>query len=345
MLNLAREWSRSGVEVDLLLVQASGAYLEQVPAGLRVVELGSSRTLTSIPALARYLRKARPTALLSGLVHVNVAAILARSLARTGTRLIISERNTPSADKNDVMPATRLGYRLAPYLYPKADGIIAVSAGVANDLAAFAGLPRESIEVVNNPVVTTELRELAKEPFEHRWFRPGLPPVVLAVGRISVQKDYETLVRAFRLLRNERDCRLLILGDGPERAELEALIGELNLREDVELFGFSRNPYAVMARASVLALSSRWEGSPNVLVEAMACGLPVVSTDCPSGPREILMDGKFGGLVPVGDYTQLANAIAKTLDHPTPSTLLKRRSDDYDAKTSAAHYLRVLTGL
>src|SRR3954463_5654697 len=234
MLNLAREWASRGVATDLVLVERSGVYLPLVPPQVRVVDLGAGRTSACLPRLVRYLWKERPRALLSGLVHVNVAAILGRMLGPSGVRLVISERNTPSQDSKDPERATRIGYRLAPYLYHHADGIIAVSAGVAADPAPFAGLPRERIQVINNPVVTPQLHPLAREPITHPWFRPGSPPVILAVGRLSEAKDYQSLLKAFAQVRRRMTCCLLILGDGPLQAELEELVESLGIWTDVD---------------------------------------------------------------------------------------------------------------
>jgi len=344
MLNLAREWTSRGIATDLVLVQRSGVYLPLVPPQVRVVDLGAGRTSACLPRLVRYLWKERPRALLSGLVHVNVAAILGRMLGPRGVRLVISERNTPSQDSKDPERATRIGYRLAPYLYRYADAITAVSAGVADDLAHFARLPRERIQVINNPVVTPELYELAREPVSHPWFRPDSPPVILAVGRLSEAKDYPLLLRAFAHVRRTMTCRLLVLGDGPLQAELEQLAESLGIRADVDFAGFVLNPYSAMSHAALLVLSSRWEGSPNVLVEAMACGLPVVSTDCPSGPREILMEGRYGALTPVGDIPALAQAICSTLANPPRSDVLRARAAAYAVSNAADCYLKALLG-
>jgi glycosyltransferase involved in cell wall biosynthesis len=278
---------------------------------------------------------------LSGLVHINTIAVLAKAFA-PDTRFIISERNTPSVDCKDSQPALKLGYRLAPYLYRRADAIIAVCGGVADDLSAFTGLARQRIEVINNPVVTDQTLILAREEFGHRWFEPGAPPVIVAAGRLADAKDYPTLLRAFAKLRASRRCHLMILGEGELLSGLVALTRDLGVADDVEFAGFLLNPYAVMSRASVLVLSSRWEGSPNVLVEAMACGAPVVSTDCPSGPREILAGGKYGPLVPVGDVAGLAAAMASILDRPTPQGLLEEAARPYRSTHSAARYLNAM---
>ena len=316
MVTLANGFATRGVQVDLVVVTAEGAYLEDVSPHVRLVELGASRVLFSLPALVRYLRRERPHALLSALNHANVIALWARKLARTRTRLVVSERNTMSRD----ILNNRFKH-IMPWLmrlsYPSADAIIAISKGVADDLAQTLSLPRERIDVIYNPAVTEHLYELSVLPLVHPWLAPDQPPVILAVGRLTVQKDYPTLIRAFAALRAHREARLVILGEGELRETLEAMVARLGIADDVAFLGFVDNPYAWMRQASLFVLSSAWEGFGNVLAEAMACGTPVVSTDCPNGPAEILENGTWGQLVPVGDAQALARAISETLDDDT----------------------------
>ena len=197
--------------------------------------------------------------------------------------------------------------------------------------------------MLNNPVVTPDLLEQAAAPLDHPWFGPDQPPVILGVGRLHPQKDYPTLLRAFAKLRAQRQARLVIIGEGGERPALESLAAELGVDGDVDLPGFTRNPYRFMGRAAIVALSSRWEGSPNILVEAMACGTPVVATDCPSGPAETLENGRYGRLVPMGDPAALADALGRTLDAPPPVDDLIARSRDFEMAAASLAYLRVLT--
>ena len=213
---------------------------------------------------------------------------------------------------------------LVRWNYPLADEIIAVSDGAADDLSISTRIPRDQIQVVYNPIITPEMDLKSRENLDHPWFKPGEPPVILAVGRLTSQKDYPLLIRAFARVRQAIPVRLLILGEGPERNELTSLINQLGLEDDISMPGFVHNPYAFMAHASVFVLSSRWEGLPTVLAEALYCGAPLVSTDCPSGPREILQNGRFGKLVPVGDVDCLADAIQDTLKN-------KRMSPPYES--------------
>ena len=287
MINLARGFSEQGLKVDLILAKAEGPYLSQVPPEVRVIDLHSDRVLRSLPELVRYLRRERPKAILSALDHANVVTIWARKLSRVPCRVVVSVHSTLSrAIAHDADLRRRLMPNLIGIFYPWADEIVVVSGGVADDLTKTTGLQRERIQVIYNPVVTPDVFEKARESLGHPWFAPGEPPVILSVGRLTKAKDYPTLIRAFARVRREHPARLMILGEGEERPKLEALIRELDLEEDVSLPGFVDNPYAYMARSAVFVLSSAWEGFGNVLVEAMAVGTPVVSTDCPSGPRD-----------------------------------------------------------
>jgi glycosyltransferase involved in cell wall biosynthesis len=225
--------------------------------------------------------------------------------------------------------------------YPWADGIVAVSQGVAADLLELTDLPPSKVRVLPNPVVTPELVECAAQPLDDPWFTAGAAPVVLGAGRLDQQKDFPTLIRAFAAVRSKRAARLVILGEGPERARLESLVEELGIGEHVRLPGFVSNPFSYMARAAVFVLSSAWEGMPGVLIQAMACGAPVVATDCESGPREVLASGKYGRLVPVGDHAALAEAIAATLDAPT-STLPPEALEPYTCEGAVDRYLHLL---
>jgi len=317
-LRVARALSEKGYSVDIVVANARGELAGGIPPGVSLVNLriplGSGRLFLCLFPLAQYLRTRRPDVLWSNMTEANVIAILARMAAGSRCWLIVSERNTLSVR----IRGQNLRKRVLPFLvgrlYPLADRIHAVSLGVADDLAKTTGLPREQIRVVYNPDVDADLSIKAEEPVDHPWFAPGEPPVVLGVGRLVAQKDFPTLIRAFALVHKERPTRLVILGEGEERSKLEALARELGLEQDIDLPGFVENPYKYMKRAAVFVLSSRWEGFGNVLVEAMALGTPVVSTDCPNGPAEILENGKWGELVPVGETQSLASAVLRTLD-------------------------------
>jgi len=339
---LARGFAQHGHEVDLVLANASGPLRSEAPAEANLVDLGASRVLWSIPRLAGYLRERRPHALLATIAHANLAAIAAKRLAGGSTLVAIREASTPDAERR-----SRRSLKIAAVdllrsrYYAKADAIIANSHGVAESLRRHNRLPSEKIRVIYNPVVSPKLLQLAQQPLAHPWFSDTTHPVVLGVGRLTREKDFPTLLRAFAIARRDQPMRLVIVGDGEERPRLCALAQQLGVDQEVLLVGFDPNPYRYMRRASMFVLSSRWEGLPNALIEAMACGTPVISTDCPSGPREILEDGKWGKLVPVGDPNKLAEAIIDTLDNP-PTYNPAVRAADFSVERAVESYLTIL---
>jgi glycosyltransferase involved in cell wall biosynthesis len=226
--------------------------------------------------------------------------------------------------------------------YRQADQVIANSHGVSADVLALTGLGADLLATLKNPSIPADLDRLASAAAPHPWLEQRDKPVVLAAGRLVDVKDFVTLLRAFAALRQQRPARLIILGEGPERGALLSLAEQLGMAQDVALPGFSINPVAWMARAALFVLSSRYEGSPNVLIEALACGTPAVSTDCPHGPREILDHGRWGRLVPVGDVPALAAAMAVTLDAPLPAETLRAAMAPYRVDTAARAYLAAL---
>lgn len=342
MVTLARGFVARGARVDLVVAQQEGPNLPEATEGLRVVDLKSRRVVLATPRLVRYLRRESPDVVLSALPHANVVAVWARAMAASSTRLVVSEHTTASLSAAN---SPRLRARLLPRLmgpaYRRADAIVAVSDGVGDDLAALTGIERARISRIYNPVVTPALQELAIRPLEHPWFRPGEPPVILAAGRLTAAKDFATLVRAFSLLRRSRRARLVILGEGEERRRLQALAEELEVAADVELPGFVDNPYHYMKQAGVFVLSSRWEGFGMALVEAMACGTAVVSTDCPHGPREILEGGRHGALVPTGMPDAMSRAIEDQLDRPAPPSALER-AGEFSSALALDRYAAIL---
>jgi glycosyltransferase involved in cell wall biosynthesis len=344
MLDLAHGFAERGITTDLVLPQVEGPYLSEVRSDVRIVNLEARRVLASLPGLVGYLRRERPHALLSTLTHANLVALWARRLSGVATRVVVREANTLTQVTRG---AGRDRRRFLPFLvrrfYPWADGIVAVSTGVAQDLETGSGIAAERMHILPNPVVTPELTSKAAEALDHAWFRAGQPPVVLGVGRLSKQKDFATLIRAFDRVRRAREARLMILGEGPERPGLEALVAGLGLSEQVMLPGFASNPFAYMARAGVFVLSSAWEGMPGALIQAAACGVPVVATDCESGPREVLQGGRYGRLVPVGDPAALAEAILTTLERPRTAVPFEA-VERFTRSAAVSGYLEVLRG-
>jgi len=349
MLTLAQGFIERGFKVDIVVLEAEGEALKWVPLEARVVELKCRnrgfQKLLYLWSLRRYLRQEQPTALIAG-DDINYGSI-AKHLAGVNTRVIVSSHTTLSR----FLRYSPIRVRLSPtafllrhflWFYSWADAIAPVSQGVAEDLTHIAGKPLKQMRVIYNPVVTPELFEKANETVDHPWFATGEPPVILGVGRLNVQKDFPSLIRAFALVRKRLPVRLMILGEGEERPQLEALIRELGLSAEVALPGFVSNPYAFMSKAAVFVLSSAYEGLPTVLIEAMAVGTPVVSTDCPSGPREILEFDKYGSLVPVGDVKAIADAILTMLKYPTDTEALRQRAQSFSLETAVDRYLQLI---
>lgn len=318
-LQLAAGLAGRGYPTDLVLAAATGPRMVEVADSVNVVDLDARRVLSSIPALVRYLRETRPDAMVSVLDHANVVALWARRLAGHPKRLaVVEQNNLTSAAGHGKSRRDRLMPRVINLFYPWADAVVAVSAGVLDDLKNHAtSVQPDRFRVIYNPIVTEDIADKAAEPLDHPWFDGG-DSVFVAAGRLRPQKDFPTLIRALSRVRAKRPARLVILGDGPDRADLEALINELGLQDDVELYGYTPNPYAFFSRAAAFVLSSRWEGLPTVLIEALSCGAPVIATDCPNGPKEILADGRYGRLLPMGDVEALASAMEAALDGEIP---------------------------
>jgi glycosyltransferase involved in cell wall biosynthesis len=335
---------RDEYDLDLVLAKLEGPYLDRVPKQVRIVNLGTGRVITALFPLISYLRQNRPWALIGNMGHVNVIAAVAKELSRVQTKLVLVEQNTLSANQSNLARA-KLVPPLMKRLYPRADIVAGVSAGVARDLEKSLNFGAWTVRVLHNPIVDTDLFANAKEPIEHPWFGENTPPVFLAVGRLNPQKDFPNLLQAFALVRKEREARLIILGEGELRPQLEAMTASLGIADDVSLPGFIKNPYAYMSRASCFVLSSQEEGLPTVLIEAMACGCPIVSTDCPSGPDEILADGKYGVLVPIRDAVALAGGMLHTLDNPLSKEILVDRANDFSIDSAVERYLSLLNSL
>jgi glycosyltransferase involved in cell wall biosynthesis len=327
MLNLAEGFAQRGFQTDLVLAKADGPYLSLVPSTVRVIDLKGPGVLAALRPLRTYLTLERPTALLSALNHANLVALTAAHLCSAKPRTLISIQSNLSKEmefrtglKEGAIPL------LLGRLHHWADGIVAVSEGVADDLARKTGIPRNRIDVIHNPVITPAVMQAALVAPLHPWFHDAGRPIILGVGRLTIQKNFPDLVDAFALVRRKQPARLVIVGEGPERSTIQEHIRRHGLEDCVALPGFVENPYSCMARAAVFALSSRWEGLPTVLIESLALGTPVVSTDCPNGPREILKDGALGRLVPTCNVPALAEALDHSLiagRNPAPSYTLR----------------------
>ncbi|MGR9072912.1 MAG: glycosyltransferase [Gammaproteobacteria bacterium] len=335
MLNLAKTAADQGHNVDLLLVRSEGPHLDQVPAEIRPHVLKKTgrlrgllfvlsaakkplrflmlfrlpRFLTVVKPVSEYLQTRRPDIVISTLHTCNLSSVMARECADVKTRIVVREcialssfiQSVPNRKKS-LLPFIRL-------VYPLADYVVSVSKDVQKDLRALVEIPEGKAVSIYNPVIGGDFQARMEEPIDHPWLTGKKDYVVIGVGRLTKQKDFGTLIRAFAKLRRKAPCKLIILGQGREKEALQALVGELGLTDDVDLHGFTHNPYHFMAHADLFVLPSLLEGAPNVLVEAMASGCNVISTDCPGGSAELLDYGRYGKLVPVRDVDALAEAM------------------------------------
>ncbi|VVP82015.1 N-acetylgalactosamine-N, N'-diacetylbacillosaminyl-diphospho-undecaprenol 4-alpha-N-acetylgalactosaminyltransferase [Pseudomonas fluorescens] len=347
MARLAGALVDAGNDVTLLMLTGGGVHATQLDPRVKKVELQSPRSARAVPALARFLRANRFDAQLAALTHVNVVAIAAAALSGTLARLHVSERNAFSHDKY-VNPAfmVRVAYLVAPLLYRLIPNpVICVSRGVAQDLVKTTIARHRDVTVADNPVLDNDFRHKRLGLPVHYWLREKSGPVIVAVGRLAPQKGFDTLIAAFAAL-PDTGARLVIFGEGALRAQLQAQAKTLGVADRFDLPGYTRDPMAEVAAADCFVLSSRFEGSPNALVEALSTGTPVVSTLCPHGPQDILIGGIVAPLVPVDDPLALAQAI--TLQLSTPRDLQRQSRIDAAARfmnaSAVQTYLAALLG-
>ena len=341
MLLFAGAAAAKGHHVDFLAGSGKGPLRSSLPAGVGLRDFRCRRTAYCLPHLIAYLRKERPHALYSTIFHANVLAVTAARLAGCGTRVVLRESNVPRTSRTPTLSAWTAS-RLVPRLYPSAHAVISVSAAVADELIALNPKLKSKVIVSPNPVISRELFRLAEQEPHHPWALTEETPFVVAAGRLHPQKDFATLLRAFQLVSMRRRTRLIILGEGGERARLEALAAELGLTDVVSLPGFVDNPFPFLKRAASFVLSSQYEGMPNVLIQAMAFGTPIVATDCPGGHPELLKASGGGQLVPVADHERLADAITTSIDLPRSRSAAAFAEQQFGVEQAAQHYLDVL---
>lgn len=339
-VNLAQEWARAGVSTEFVLRNAAGELLEHLPASAKVVDLKAARVRNVLRPLVKYLKESKPGAIIAAMWPLTVFAPLAARLAGYKGRVIISEHSPLSIAYGRHGQLHRLAMRTSQCLcYPLADVRVAVSSGIAKDLEKLSGLPKDQFTVIHNPAALGQVHVNAACP-EPLTDRPG--PVILTVGTLKPVKRHDLLIDAFSRLPDSLGATLCVLGEGQMRDQLERQIGRLDLKGKVLLPGFAADPGPWYAHSDVFVLPSDYEGFGNVIVEAMEYGLPVVSTDCPVGPREILAGGQFGKLVPVGDPQALSQAILDALTEKCDQPALKVRAQDFSLQTIAQKYLDVI---
>jgi glycosyltransferase involved in cell wall biosynthesis len=333
---------QGGTAVDILLKRVRGPYLSQLDPRVRVVPVSTYHRWSGVPAVARYLWSTRPAALVALSERLAAIALRARAVSPGPPRVVVWVQNIDPGwldiTRSSAYEKRRRRIRTT---YPRVDRVACVSQGLRDRFVAETGLPDDLVCVVHNPVDPMRVARLAAEDLRHPWFQSGAPPVVLAAARLEPQKDLASLLRAFALLRARRTARLVILGDGRERARLEVLAADLGIADDLQMPGEVVNPYAYMRRARVFALSSLHEGCVCVLIEALAAGLPCVATDCPYSPREILDNGRIGLLTPVGDPAAMADALARSLATAWDAQVLREAATRFHADRIARRMAEV----
>jgi len=347
ILNLVKAFIKKSNNIHFVIADAKGPYLKEIPENIKIINLNSRKVIFSIPKLITYLKKEKPKILITTLRRVNIAAIIARRLGSPSTKLIIREPNTYSKESLlKSKPMDRFISALTKYFYPRADAIVAVSNSMADELVELLKIPKTKVEVIYNPVVDDELIHNKSLDCEHQWIKEKEFKVIIGMGRITPQKDFATLIKAFAIVKSKINSKLLILGE-PDRNndefdKLKKLVKDLNLDYDVSFPGFVENPFCYLSRADLFVLSSRWEGLPGALIQALACGCPVVSVDCPTGPSEILENGRYGYLSKIGDFETLAKNMIATLNNPLSRDVLETRGFEFNADVAAEKYLEVI---
>ncbi len=342
MMKLANEFVRRGYSVDIVLAKEGGEVKDELIPGVRIVDLNSRRMIGALPGLTRYINSNKPAAILSGEQPSNFIALWSKMLSSSDTKFVISvHQNMTLYSRTVPFWYRRMIPALIRIFYPLAHLIVPVSRGIGEDLLQFSPNLKSKTKPVYNPVIDETIFEKADEPVTHPWFSPDYS-TILAVGRLSPEKNFGLLIRSFARIHTEiPDLRVIILGDGVQKDHLKELADKQGVADKVDFKGFVKNPYAYMARADVFVLSSIFEGLPTALIESLACGCPVVSTNCPSGPDEILKGGEYGKLVPVNDEEALAAAIKESLSEHHEKSVLRKRAEDFSVQNSVDQYLDI----
>ncbi len=348
VVTLLPKFADAGYLVDLVLVNQGGELLSQADPRVNIVNLGKSHSASALFPLISYLRKNSPDVLISNLTHLNNVAILARRLSGASAMLIATEHSTISLNNLAKGGKERWLVQISRLLYPSADKIIVVSAGAAKDLQETLKISAGKIGVIHNPIHPEQIRRLKEEPVDDPWLSDKTIPLLLSVGRLAKEKNYPFMLDVFRQVTEKRKVRLMILGEGEERPVLEQMVRDLRLADVVRMPGSIRNPYPYMAHAAIMLCTSHYEGFNIALAEALACGTPVISVDCPHGPAEILDNGRYGTLIPIGEKDRMAEAIIRGLEHPEtlPSpTVLQQRAEIFSVDKVFADYQRTIAGI
>ncbi|MGM0843665.1 MAG: glycosyltransferase [Bacillota bacterium] len=344
-IRLAKAFVNDNYNVEIIVSNLKNDdYLLRVPSEVKIIDLKCSKIFNCLPNLIRYVNKRKPKALISASEGANIVAAFAKLFIREHTKVIISIRTHLSTEYKHISnKKKKLFPMLSRLIYPKVDSIVAVSNGVAKDASSFLKIPFTKINVIYNPIIDYSIKELMQENPNHPWLEEKKDHfVILGAGRLTKQKDFTTLIKAFYEVRKHVSVKLIIVGEGEEREKLKLLAQELNVYGDIDLVGFVQNPYSYMKCSDLFVMSSAWEGFGNVLVEAMATGTNVVSTDCPSGPSEILDNGTYGQLVETKDIEGLSKSIIDALQNPLSKEVLIERANSFTVKATLDKYKRII---
>tara|TARA_B100000700_G_C15058040_1_gene863995 strand:+ start:2748 stop:3845 length:1098 start_codon:yes stop_codon:yes gene_type:complete len=344
IIELANHMSKNGHSISLVLATGGDGYKNEIESSVKIINLNSRKTFRSLFKFCNHIKENKPDGIISALSNANCIALLARKLTRTNIPIVVSERNISLKDRfKNLSLQQKLIHLSISLLYNESTSIIAVSKGVANSISRTYKIDSKKIKCIYNPCDMDNLNSLSIKNIEHKWFKYNTKNIILSVGRLNKQKNYDLLLKAFSIVRKNEDSKLIILGEGEERERLENLAIKLGLDETcLDMPGFVNNPYAFMKRSEVFVLSSDWEGLPNVVIQALALNCKIVSTDCDAGPREILDDGKLGILVEPGNELDLANAILKSLRRKSQNLLFDRKMSRFDIKNIALQYIQSL---
>lgn len=338
---LVRGLRELGVDCNLVILDATPEEISKF-ADIPIVTLNVKRTAFSLFAVVQYLRKYRPDIILPMPWYFNIVAVWARYLSRVNTKVILGEHNIISLEAS-IEHREKLHLRFLPilmrYTYPHADGLVGVSKDTITDLVETlkikAKIPKQ---VIFNPINAAYVQHLAQSSIDHRWFSSSEIPIIFTVARLAKQKRLDGLLEAFAQIIKVTPARLLILGEGPLRSELEQLCKKLGIEDSVWMPGYDSNPYRYMANCDVFVLASAWEGCPVALQEAMVCGAAVVVTDAPGGMKDIVDDGKFGVIAPANNPSLLAEKIVQVLKQPDLKQYYRAQAKQ---RSQAFHYQNI----
>ena len=344
MINTANELSKHA-RVSFLSLTGGTALKDELNDNVRLYSFKKKNSLSSIPALLEFIRNEKPAVLISTQIHVNLIAVMLKVFFGVKTKIVLREATSPGSHFIMHRGARWKLVNIAmKWLYPKSDSVVAICDAVKINLIESGYTSASKVVVIYNPVINEKFRIAEAEVIEHPFFNSNVP-VYISVARLAPAKNFPLLIEAFSLVLKKRDARLIIIGEGGERKKLEKLIGEFDLQEKIFLTGEIVNPYPWMRKANTYVLSSLYEGLPNALIEGMACGLQLVSVDCPGGSKEILEDGKCGRLVKINDPQLLADAMIESLDRPVDKKILEVSAGRFEAEVIGHKYFSLVTQL